>query len=262
VELLSLMEERMGVSLDDAQVGGETTIEELRALAAGEVGEAAPLVYPRWARSWWCRPLRGLLQAALLLPAIRRLYAIEVHGVDNLRGLSDPVIFVANHNLLLDSAVLIAAMPRTLRHRLAIAAAADLWNSRFWGIVNPLLGNAFPFSREGSIRPSLENLVRVLDEGWHVLIYPEGKLTIGGPMQPFKAGIGMLAAGAHSAIVPTRYVVRVPGRPRHVPWRSRGAVNVYFGTPMRFEADDSYLDIAQRIEEAVAALGARDAVKT
>ena len=57
----------------------------------------------------------------------------------------------------------------------------------------PLLGNGFPIAQEGAVRPSLENMGKILDNGWSVLIYPEGELTVGGPIRPFMNGTGMVA---------------------------------------------------------------------
>ena len=255
VELLSLIEEEIGVSLDDTQVDGETKVADLAVLADAEPQPSAVPAFRRWSRSWWCRPIRALLQAGLILPLVRRLYRVEVNGLEVLSQVQAPAIFVCNHNLSLDNAVLIQALPKAWRRRLAIAAAADLWRNPLFAVMNPLLGNAFPFSREGSIRPSLENLVRVLDEGWNVLIYPEGVLTIGGPIQPFKAGIGLLAVGARVPIVPLRLSVDSTGQPANVPWRRPGYLRIDFGRPLLFDVDDAYVEATARIEDAVHALG-------
>jgi len=43
-----------------------------------------------------------------------------------------------------------------------------------------------------------------LDRGFNVLIYPEGKLTVGGPLQLFKAGAGLIAVEGGTPIVPVK----------------------------------------------------------
>ena len=80
-----------------------------------------------------------------------------------------------------------------------------------WWIVNPLLGNAFPVAREGSVRPSLENMGRIMDNGWSVLIYPEGELTVGGPIKPFMHGTGLVAVEGSIPVVPLRLHVHSLG---------------------------------------------------
>jgi long-chain acyl-CoA synthetase len=256
VELLSQLEEELGVSLDDGAVDGETTVSELTTMTRSEPAQPETRSFPRWSRSWWCRPLRAALQSLLLLPLLRRLYVVEIRGADVLTGLHGPVILVANHNLYLDNAVFIHSLPASWRRRLAIAAAAEIWRNPVFAVINPLFGNAFPFSREGSIRASMENLVRILDEGWNVLIYPEGRLTIGGPIQEFKTGIGLLAVGANVPVLPMALTVQDAGQPRHVPWRKRGRVTVSFGRTLRFESTQSYIEVTRTIEDAVRVLAA------
>ena len=129
-------------------------------------------------RAWWCRLLRAALQHAFLFPVLHLFYTIRVYGKENLAELRGPVLFASNHNVKLDSAVTLMALPSGWRWRLSPAAAADdIFGPRLKGMANVLLGNAFPFAREGSIRASLEHLGRLLDMGWSVLIYPRAADT-------------------------------------------------------------------------------------
>ena len=87
-----------------------------------------------------------------------------------------------------------------------------------WWIVNPLLGNAFPVARQGSVRPSLENMGRKSwTTGWSVLIYPEGELTVGGPIKPFMHGTGLVAVEGSIPVVPMRLHIHKLGKPAEVP---------------------------------------------
>src|SRR4026207_330522 len=82
-----------------------------------------------------------------------------------------------------------------------VAAAADsIYGNPLQGILASVLANAFPLQREGGVRKSLELLGSRLDKGYNVLIYPEGKLTVGGPLQPFKAGAGLIAVEGGSRL--------------------------------------------------------------
>jgi long-chain acyl-CoA synthetase len=258
VELLSAVEEELGVYVDETQVGPGTTVHQLEEMVeqGSRTGDAKNFV--RWGMSWWCRPLRGILQRAMLFPLVFLTYRLRVVGKENLSGIQGPVLFVANHSLHTDNGLIIKAIPWRWRRQLAIAAAADLWTrpftGPFWGVVNPLLGNGFPFSREGAIRSSLDNLGAVLDRGWSVLIYPEGKMTIGGPMQPFKSGIGLVAVESRIQVIPLRLHIHYMGVPWQFPILRRGNIEVSFGRPLSYPPGTSYLEAAQAIEEAVKAL--------
>jgi long-chain acyl-CoA synthetase len=115
-------------------------------------------------------------------------------------------------------------------------------------------------AREGAVRRSFELLGARLDRGFSVLIYPEGKLTVGGPLQPFKSGTGLVAIHGATPVVPmklkvhrpTRIDADLPADGRRRPWR--GDVEVVFGQPIRFAIDADPAEATARIERAVAAL--------
>jgi long-chain acyl-CoA synthetase len=212
-----------------------------------------------WALAWPARFSRAVLWPTLCEPIVRTFYALEVVEAERLAGVPGPVIFAANHCAHLDNAFIIVALPKRFRRRLAIAAAAaDIFGPRHFGLpikgtLAQLLGNAFPFARRrGPAR--VDHLQSLLDHGWSVLIFPEGKLTVGGPTQPFKAGTGLMAVESRTPVVPVRVDVLRPG-----PWEgggrlSRGRVQVRFGAPMRFAADEDPGEATARLEAAVRAL--------
>ena len=187
VELLSAIEEELGAHVDEEQLSPATTIGELQRLV--DAGGAAPsLPFPSWGRTWWCSALRAFLQSAFIFPLMHILYRVKITGREQFQGLEGPVLFASNHNVKMDNPLIIMAMPTRWRRRLSPAAAADwMLPNPLWRIGAPLLGNAFPFSREGAIRPSLENLGQLLDGGWSILIYPEGQSYRDGVMESFKA---------------------------------------------------------------------------
>ena len=254
VELLSAIEGELGVYLDESQVGPDTTVQELSTLVERGSSEAADVRFPRWGMSPWCRPLRGSIQRGLMFPMLRAFYRLRVSGKENLHGVQGPVLFAANHNLGLDNGLIIKAIPSQWRKRLAIAAAAKLWRSPIAAVFNPLLGNGFPFSQEGAVRASLENLGSILDDGWSVLIYPEGKLTIGGPIQPFMSGTGLVAVGGGVPVVPLKLHIHSMGSYPRLPLLPRGDMEVRFGKPLEFSRRTSYADATSAIEQAVRAL--------
>jgi long-chain acyl-CoA synthetase len=95
-----------------------------------------------------------------------------------------------------------------------------------------------------------------------VLIYPEGKLTIGGPMQPFKSGTGLIAVEGATPVVPMKLKIGKVSALDHLdkkwePPRSngwRGDVEVVFGDPIFFPAGTPANEATAKIQAAVAAL--------
>ena len=254
VELLSAIEEELGVYLDETAMEQGTTVAVLARMV--DEGSRTPeeKKFVRWGMSWWCRPLRGAIQRVVIFPVLRLLYGFRVVGALEIEGLEGPVLFVANHCLRLDNGILIRAMPVRHRKRLAIAAWEEMWRNFAYRITHPLVGNGFPFSKEGAVRASLENMGRILDDGWSVLIYPEGELTVGGPMQAFRGGTGLVAVESGIPVVPIKLDILKIGSPTGFPMFTRGDVEVRFGSPINFARGTTYEEATAMIEQAVRAL--------
>jgi long-chain acyl-CoA synthetase len=255
VELLSVIEEDLGVYIDDTLVGPHTTVGELRALVQQREPRPRAQRLPEWSRHWPATLIRRFALARLIAPALRRLYRIEVVGADKIGAPAGPQLIISNHILHLDVALLMCAFPPPLRERVAIAAAAnEIFGHRVRGPAAALLGNAFPFSKDGSgVRDSLEYLAKTLEQSWSVLIFPEGMLTVLGPMQPFKSGTGLIAVEAGIPVLPVRIDVLREGsvdRRRWLPPR-RGEVRIVFGEPLQLSQGMPYAEATARLEQAV-----------
>ncbi|HUG55929.1 MAG TPA: AMP-binding protein, partial [Candidatus Limnocylindrales bacterium] len=258
VELLGLIEEELGAYIDDATLDPETTVTQLeRMVEAARDAKRETGIYG-WPLHPLVRSLGLMAQQVLLWPLARFFYRIRVVGVEKLQGLRGPVMFAPNHCLHWDNGIILTSIPLSWRWRLAVAAAADdVFGNRLNGIFSSFLANAFPLAREGAIRRSLELLGARLDRRFSVLIYPEGKLTVGGPMQPFKSGTGLIAVEGATPVVPMKLKIhRMSGvldrRGKGDPLR--GDVTVVFGEPLYFGATADANEATKRIEAAVAAL--------
>lgn len=254
VELLSAVEAELGVYMDEDRVSPETTVRQLVDLV--EEGSKNPpmMSFPRWGMQWWCRMTRGVLQRGVIFPLTALPYGLRVTGRERLEGITGPVLFASNHNLGLDNPLIIKAVPLKWRRRMAVAGAANLWKNPVWWIMNPLLGNGFPLAKEGPVRPSLENMGKIMDDGWSVLIYPEGELTVGGPIKPFMNGAGLVAVEGRIPVVPLRLHIHRLGSPTRFPFLRRGSIEVRFGEPLSFPPGTDYQEATAAIENAVKAL--------
>jgi long-chain acyl-CoA synthetase len=263
IDLLGVIEEELGVFIDDGALEPNASVAELERL----VKEARDTKRETGVFGWPLNPLVRsfgiLLQETLLYPLVHLFYHVKVTGTEKLERLRGPVLFTPNHCLHWDNGIIIMAIPLRWRWRLAVAAAADdVFGNKLNGLVSAILANAFPLAREGPIRRSLELLGARLDRKFSVLIYPEGKLTIGGPMQPFKSGAGLIAVEGATPIVPMKLKIKKVSVLDHLDkaWdkeRSngwRGDVEVVFGDPLYFAAGTSHADATAKLEAAVAAL--------
>jgi long-chain acyl-CoA synthetase len=258
VELLAMVEESLGVYIDDGDLDPEETLAQLQARIDTAGPGTAP---PEGIFGWPLNPLVGALriglQQAIILPLVSLFYRRPVGGLEHLEGLRGPVMFAANHHLHNDNALILCAIPVRWRWKLSVAAAADdIFGSWWRGFISALIGNAFPMAREGAVRRSLDLLGARLDRGFSVLIYPEGKLTVDGPLQEFKSGTGLVAIHGAIPVVPMRLKTRRHSRidldTDATSWR--GDVEIVFGAPLRFGVDADPNQATAEIRAAIDAL--------
>ena len=79
---------------------------------------------------------------------------------------------------------------------------------------------------------------------------------VGGPLQPFKGGAGLIAVEGGTPIVPVKLKIHkmsIIDR-RRLPASLRGDVELVIGEPMWFDAETDHAAATTRLEAAVAAL--------
>jgi len=257
VELLGVVEEELGVFVDDDALDPDATVKDLIALVdAARETKRKPGSWA-WPLSPAVRAVGMLAQVLLIYPFIHAFYRVRVTGLDHLDGVHGPVLFTPNHCLHLDNAIILTRLPLGVRWKLSVAAGAEtIYENRVQGILASVIANAFPLAREGGVRKSLELLGARLDQGFNILIYPEGKLTLGGPLQPFKAGAGLIAVEGGTPIVPVKINIHEMSWIDRRRWPSplRGSVELVVGDPLWFDADTDHAAATTRLEAAVAAL--------
>ena len=255
IDLLGVIEEELGAYIDDAAVDANATIADLERMVALASDTKRETGIFGWPLHPLVRTFGLLLQEALIWPLMTIFYRVRVRGREKLHGLTGPVLFAPNHCLHYDNGIILTSIPLGWRWKLAVAAAADdIFGNRLRGFLSAVLADAFPLAREGAIRRSLELLGARLDRNFSVLIYPEGKLTVGGPTQPFKSGTGLIAVEGATPVVPMRLKIKQMSLLDRFAWPLRGDVEVVFGDPITFASDTDPNTATRRLEAAVAAL--------
>jgi long-chain acyl-CoA synthetase len=227
------------------------------------------LEFPAWNRSLLAQMVRRLALPGFILPLARIFAWVHVDGRQHLKGLEGPVIFASNHQSYMDTPVIMAALPRRWRYRLAPAMSKEFFAAHFFPEGHPLmlrlatttayylaalLFNAFPLpQREAGARQTLRYMGEIVEDAFSVLIFPEGHHTDTGDIDRFRPGIGMIASRLDVPVVPVRLegVDRVLHRTWHM--ARPGHVHVTFGAPMRLLGAD-YQALATQVEDAVRAL--------
>ena len=174
-------------------------------------------------------------------------------GRDRLAAVRGPVILVANHGSHMDTPAILAALPRRLRRRTAVAAAADyFYRNRLVASLVSLIFNTVPIERRGGGmgKRASGHLDKLLDQGWNLLLYPEGTRTRSGGPGRVRRGAAVLAAAHNLSIVPIRVTgtreAMPPGRlwPKRLHGKvlsRRHRIEVSFGEPIRPTTDATAL---------------------
>jgi 1-acyl-sn-glycerol-3-phosphate acyltransferase len=198
---------------------------------------------------------RALVLDGVSRPLIRAVAAPTITGLDRLEGLSGPVIFAANHASHVDTPLLLTSLPERFRHRTAVAAGADYffdkrWKAGLWAFTI----NAIPIERSRASLRSVRLAAELLDEGWSLIIFPEGGRSPDGWGQEHRPGPAWLAARSGSPVVP----VHIEGTRRILKKGGKGirlsSTAITFGNPLRIGEGEDARQFAPRIAAEIEVL--------
>ncbi len=208
-----------------------------------------------WARRWPARMCRAAIVEGPMRAMVQVLASPRRASTDRLADLEGPAVFASNHHSHLDTPLLLTSIPEPWRHRVVVGAASDyFFGSRVAGTVAALTSGAIPIERARVGRRSADLAAGLIDDGWSLLIYPEGGRSPDGWGQKFRGGAAYLSLRCNVPVVPihvggTGSILR-KGRTMPRP----AATTVTFGTPIRPAAGEKAPRFAARIEQAVTAL--------
>lgn len=273
VELLSALEDHYQVDIDEAAFTSATTLGDIEKMIHEGVSLTPPQYpYPEWAQHFPVTWIRRLFYYLVTAPLTSLMCWMWVNGREHLDGVDGPVLFVSNHITMLDHALIMRALPRHFRRRLAIAMEGErlrAWRHPpdgtnlimrlFWLVPYALVVsffNVFPLPKKSGFRRSFAFAGELMDGGHSVLVFPEGERTEDGQMHPFMAGVGLLAKNLNAPVVPVGIdgLFELKRRRKHFAPFSK--VSVTFGRPVRFTGQEEPTQITRELERYVATLAA------
>jgi len=208
-----------------------------------------------WARTFPARWARTVLLESLLRPTVAAVARPERRGLDRLGDLDPPVVFAANHHSHVDGGLLLSSLPEPFRYKVFTGAAADyFFRTRLTGALAALTLNAIPIERSKVTRRSADQAADLIDDGWSMVIFPEGGRSPDGWGQPFRGGAAYLAIRCGVPVVP----VHLQGTGRILAKGSKrvrpGRTTVTFGGAVWPAEKESSQKFAARLQHEVAAL--------
>lgn len=266
VELMSALEDRYQVDLNEANFTNVRTVQELeRLLNEPQQFPQSGYRYPRWTQHWPITWIRTAVYYLLTWPATLIMAHPTIVGRENLEGINGPLLVTCNHVTYIDLGFVLIGLPPRLRSRLAVG----MWGELLWSMWRPpstmnlfarwwqqagywlavALFNVFPLPQQSGVRESFAYVGESVDRGNSVLVFPEGRRTQDAKPSPFRSGVGMLAARLNVPILPMRidglYTMKTAGRKIAKP----GELKVVIGKPMRFPANTPPEEITNQVEQ-------------
>lgn len=207
-----------------------------------------------WARTLPFRVVRHVVQEMIFAPVLKYVASPIAHGVSNLDLIAPPAVFAANHASHLDTAVIVNSLPMAWRRKVAVGAAADhFFSSTLRGLTAAFLINAFPVERRRASAVSARLAVKLLGDGFSLILFPEGGRSPDGWPQELKPGAAFAAIKARCPLVP----VWIEGTEHLMPKAGgihRGEIGVFFGRPLLEMPDEGPRELNQRLQSALNAL--------
>ncbi len=142
-----------------------------------------------------------MFEKSVLRPALiwlfNTLFRIEVQGMEHYHAAGDKVIIAPNHQSFLDPLLLATYMPDKP------AFAMNVFQAEKWYFRN--LGKAVKLYRLDPAKPmSMKSLIKDVQKGAHVVIFPEGRITTSGGVMKMYDGASMIAEKTGATILPVR----------------------------------------------------------
>jgi long-chain acyl-CoA synthetase len=266
VELMSAMEQRFQVQLDDVQFQNASTMGQLQRLVAERPVSTVEHSYPTWPQSGPVTWIRLAVYYLLAWPATYLLAAPRVRGREHLRGVRGPVLVISNHVTYLDIAWILPALPSRIRHRLATAMGGERlarmrrpsqtlglferFMERLRYVLVTSLFNVFPLPQHSGFLRSFHFSGDLVDRGWNILVFPEG-YTTDGKMASFRSGIGLLATKLNIDVVPIYIDGLADLKTEKLIVARPGHVRVAIGKPVRFTQPRDPHEVAAELERCI-----------
>jgi long-chain acyl-CoA synthetase len=236
-----------GVELDEEEIGAVATVRDLletvseKAASGGPAPAGSPLEEPEAmlsrAQMRWLRPtgpVEGVLSRGLHALDRRialRLFGLRVRGLENVPE-EGAFLITPNHVSYLDPFVLAAALGFSRIRRLYWAGfTGAAFRNAFFRYFSRL-SRTVPVDPDRGMISSMAFGAAVMDRGWGLVWFPEGRRSPDGRLQTFKTGVGVLLEHHPVPVVPAviRGTERILPPGRTVP--RRGTVTVVFGPPL------------------------------
>lgn len=199
-------------------------------------------------------------------PLFRRFFDLRASGLEHLPQ-DRPYLLAANHASHLDGACVYAAV-RSHVDQLNIATSEQyLADPELRWFLSAFV-HAVPLDGHDNVADGLVRARQSVGLRRPLLIFPEGTRSVNGQLQPFKAGVGLLAYELGAPVVPLHIAGTREALPKGTRTPSRHPLRLLFGVPVETTAFkgranalspyEIYYEIAATLKRQILALGRKN----
>ncbi|MEG4533979.1 AMP-binding protein [Microcoleus sp. D2_18a_D3] len=160
-----------------------------------------------------------------------RWLQMEVQGLANIPQ-NQPYLLAANHTSHLDSGAVIVALGEQVDNVAVLSAQDYFFNTPLKGWLFKTFLNLIPFDRQKNFLAALRECQSRISPRNPILIFPEGTRSITGDLQPFQAGLGLLALKLNIPLIPVNIQGTFEVLPKGKILPRKHPIRVTFGAPL------------------------------
>ncbi|RFB78429.1 acyl-[ACP]--phospholipid O-acyltransferase [Methylovirgula sp. 4M-Z18] len=149
------------------------------------------------AGAWLFRALPGNFVGDFANLLFRICFRLEVKGLENVERAGEHVVIALNHTSFLDAPVILSILDEKP------VFAIDWQIAKAWW-VKPFLRVARVYPMDPTKPLSTRGLIQEVKQGHHLVIFPEGRLTVTGALMKIYDGAAMIADKSDAMVVPVR----------------------------------------------------------
>jgi 1-acyl-sn-glycerol-3-phosphate acyltransferase len=172
------------------------------------------------------------------------------------------VLFVSNHTSHIDATMIMTTLPDEWQAKTAVGAAKDYFFDVWWRqAFTALVYAAFPIDRAGGGKRATSMARELLDDGWSLVVFPEGARSPDGHQQRFRHGASRLSLESGVPVVPIaiRGAYQAMPKGRNWPRPGRPPVSIRYGRPLFPREGETHQELSLRMQRSIAELHDEDA---
>lgn len=144
-----------------------------------------------------CKLFPDALIKSILIWIVKTCYRAEIKGLENYYKAGDTALIIANHTSFIDAILIAALLPGPLSFAVDMKIAQKWWMK--WA---SRLFNIYPMDPANPF--ATKSLIEYLRQKRHVVIFPEGRITVTGSLMKIYEGPGLIADKSGATLLPIR----------------------------------------------------------